>query len=91
MNSQIGADVLQMGGRFVSGAGVSRDGTYSEPSLVIWGLSREQAREIGRKASQDAVFEVVDEEVRLVACFTDQVEALPRRDQTWREPGTGYL
>ena len=91
VNSQIAADVLQMGGRFVLGAGVSPDGTYSEPSLIVWGLAREQAREIGRKANQDAVFEIDDEELRLVACFTDQVEAIPRRDRMSRDVGHGYL
>lgn len=91
VNSQIAADVLQRGGRFVMCAGVSREGNYSEPSLAIWGLSRDQAREIGRRANQDAIFEITPDELRIVSCYTDHIEATPRREGPGATPGAGYL
>jgi hypothetical protein len=91
VNSQIAADVLQRGGRFVMCAGVSRDGNYSEPSLAIWGLSRDQAREIGRRANQDAIFEITPDELRIVSCYTDRIEGAPRREGSGTAPGAGYL
>ena len=91
INSQIAADVLQRGARFVHCEGVARDGTYAEPSLAIWGLSRDQAREIGRKASQDAIFEIEDTELRLVACFTNHAETYPRREGPGPRHEVGYL
>jgi hypothetical protein len=91
INSQIAADVIQRGASFVMCAGVSRDGSYSEPSLAIWGLTREVAREIGRKANQDAIFEIVDEEVRILSCFTDHTETLLRHEGPAPSPELGYL
>lgn len=91
VNSQIAADVLQRGGRFVLCAGVSRDGNYSEPSLAIWGLSRDQAREIGRRANQDAIFEITTDELRIVSCYTDHIESMPRREGSGSMGSAGYI
>jgi hypothetical protein len=78
VNSQIAADVMQLGGKFVQGAGVSSDGTYSEPSLIVWGLDREQMRELARKANQDAIFELTAGEISLVSSYSDRVETFTR-------------
>jgi hypothetical protein len=78
VNSQIAADVMQMGGKFVQGAGVSADGNYSEPSLICWGLDREQMQEIARKANQDAIFELTAGEISLVSSYSDRVETFTR-------------
>ncbi len=91
VNSQIAADVLQRGGRFVLCDGVSRDGNSSEPSLAIWGLSRDQAREIGRRANQDAIFEITPDELRIVSCYTDHIEATPRREGSGSTGAAGYI
>lgn len=78
INAFIAADVLRMGGRFVFGAGRSVDGDHVEPSLVVWGLDRSQARELASRASQDAIFEIDESEVRLVAAFDNRVETWSR-------------
>lgn len=78
VNSQIAADVMQMGGKFVQGAGVSADGNYSEPSLICWGLDREQMQEIARKANQDAIFELTAGEISLISSYSDRVETFTR-------------
>jgi hypothetical protein len=78
VNSHIAADVMRMGGKFVQGAGVSADGNYSEPSLIVWGLDREQMCEIARKASQDAIFELTAGEISLISSYSDRVETFTR-------------
>jgi hypothetical protein len=78
VNRQIAASILEAGGRFVHGHGRSPSGDHTEPSLIAWGLSREDALAIGRRASQDAVFEIEADVVRLVSCVGDDVEEWDR-------------
>lgn len=91
VNSQIASDVMQMGGKFIVGAGVSGDGQYSEPSLVVWGLDREQMCEIARKASQDAIFELTAGEISLVSSYSDRVETFTRLSNVDDHSTPGYL
>lgn len=91
VNSQIAADVMQMGGKFVLGAGVSADGDYSEPSLVVWGLDRDQLREIARKASQDAIFEITANEISLVSSYSSRIETFTRMSNVGDHNMPGYL
>ncbi len=78
VNPQIAREVLMMGGRCVMAVGASAAGDYEEPSVAAWGLTREQATELGRRAGQDAIFEISEDEIRLVACHGDRVESRPR-------------
>ena len=80
INRMIAADVLAEGGQFVLGEGSSLDGNHKEHSLVVWGITREFAAELGRRASQDAIFEIDDMAVRIVACDGDRVEKRGRVD-----------
>jgi hypothetical protein len=82
VNRKIASDILTHGGHFVEGTGGTADGTYVEPSLIAWGLSRETAVQIGRKASQDAIFELDASCVRLLDCWSDRIEELPRISQS---------
>ena len=80
VNRQIAQDIIAKGGRFVHGVGREAhdpDG-YAEPSLVAWGLDRDQAVTMGYRASQDAIVEITDTEVRLVSCFDDYIDVWPR-------------
>lgn len=86
INRMIAADVLAGGGQFVLGEGASPDGTHRERSLVSWGITREFATELGRRASQDAIFEIDDAMVRIVACEDDRVEEMSRRRTDLTEP-----
>lgn len=78
VNRRIANDVLELGGRFVFGRERSVDGSHSEECLVAWGLDRDGALGIGRRAEQDAIFEIDGEQVTLVACFDDRVQVWPR-------------
>jgi len=79
INLAIAEDIIRSGGRFVHGTGRSPDGEHREPSLIAWGLSRAEAVAMGRKANQDAIFEVDAAEVRVVSCIGDRVDRWPRR------------
>jgi hypothetical protein len=79
VNVMIATDILRSGGRFVHGIGRSPDGEHEEPSLVAWDIERCDARTFGQRASQDAIFEIDADEVRLVSCYSDDVETWPRR------------
>lgn len=80
INRSIAEDIIAQGGRFVHGVGraAGDQDDYAEPSLVVWGLDRGQAVTMGYRASQDAIFEITETEVRLVSCFDDTVETWSR-------------
>jgi hypothetical protein len=62
----------------VRGEGVSTETFHSEPSLIIWGITREVALQIGKKAQQDAIFEISAETISIVDCETGFLESHPR-------------
>jgi hypothetical protein len=70
--------VREHGGEFVRGAGTAVDGSHSEPSLVVTGLSRATAVELGRRFGQDAIFELDATTMSLVSCLDDRVETWAR-------------
>jgi len=78
INHRIAVDILQHGGRFVHGVGRSPDGEHREPSLVAWGITREEARIMGRRANQDAIAEIDAGDFRLVSCQNDQTNSWGR-------------
>jgi hypothetical protein len=82
INIAIAEDILRHGARFVQGAGSSLTGDHSEPSLIAWGLTRDEAIEMGAKANQDAVFELDDDTVYLVSCIDETVDTWPRIEAT---------
>jgi hypothetical protein len=77
-NSLLARDVLQQGGRVVLGYGTSSDGEYVEPSIIAWGVDLDFARDLGRRADQEAIFMIDEENVYLTACFYDRTEHWPR-------------
>lgn len=78
INIRIAEDILRHGGRFVHGHGRSPDGKHVEPSIVAWGLSRDEAVRMGRRAKQDSIFEIDADAVRLVSCIGTDVDEWPR-------------
>jgi hypothetical protein len=80
-NSLLARDVLQQGGRVVLGYGTSSDGEYVEPSIIAWGIDLDFARDLGRRADQEAIFMIDEESVYLTACFYDRTEHWPRLAQ----------
>ena len=49
------------------------DGDWEEPGFAVEGLTREEARELGRRFGQHAIFEMQRRELRIVACFEERV------------------
>lgn len=61
-------------GRWVGEAvGVAPDLSYGELSVVVGGLTREEAIDVGRRFRQIAIFEVDHRVVRVVGCLVDGV------------------
>jgi len=79
VNIAIAEDILRHGGRFVWGERHTEGGDGAEECLIAWGLSRDEAVKMGRRASQESVFELDGNQVRLVSCSDQRVEAWPRR------------
>ena len=67
-------------GTTLTGVGFDRD------ILIQSGIERADARLFGQRANQDAIFEVDADEVRLVSCTSDEVEAWPRRPVPDNQP-----
>ena len=78
INRRIAHDVIDAGGRFLHGMGHNPEGTHTERTLIAWGITRDQALTFGRKASQDAIYEVSPDEVRLLSCSNAREESWPR-------------
>lgn len=79
VNPKIARDVLDMGGRCAVGAERDSSHSVSDPAVIAWGLTREQAREIGRRAGQDLIIELTADQLTLVQCCGVREEAIPRR------------
>jgi len=50
-------------------------GSWSEPSFVVPGLSTAGAVQLGREFGQAAIFEITQDELRVIDCANDQVRA----------------
>lgn len=77
-NRRIATRIIDLGGRFLHGHGRSPSGDHAEPSLVAWGVTLEQALELGTAEQQDAIFELTGDEVILHSCIDDHVERWSR-------------
>lgn len=75
---RLAEDILRSGGRFVHGRGSSPSRSQPEQHLIAWGLTRDEARRMGQRANQDAIFEIDQSSVRLVSCSDDSVQTWDR-------------
>ena len=80
--AELAAHLTRAGVGFVRAIGVSGDGSHAEDSLLTWTLTTEDARFLGRRFSQDAVFEIDADNVRVVSCIDDETRARPRKHST---------
>jgi len=78
--AQLVGELYARGAGVQRARGVAADGSYADEGFVVWGLSRGDVLEIGREFAQEAVFEIDEHEVRVVACFEDRVESRPREN-----------
>lgn len=46
--------------------------------MIAWGIDLDFARELGRRADQEAIFIIDEDHVYLTACFYDRTENWPR-------------
>jgi hypothetical protein len=61
--------------------GRSRDRSWWEPGVAIVGVDRDAACSLGHRFGQLAVYEIVDDEVRVVRCTNGEVvRARPRAE-----------
>jgi Protein of unknown function (DUF3293) len=58
--------------------GRSTTTTHQEDSVAVEGLDRAEAIQIGARYEQDAIFEVTDDEVFVLACHESRLTAIPR-------------
>jgi hypothetical protein len=59
-------------------SGHSADWSHEEPSIAVAGLSRDEAKALGARYLQEAVYEVTEDHVAVVACTHDRVVVVAR-------------
>ena len=77
-NRQLAIALAGRGARFAWALGSANDGQHFEEGFITWNLTRDEVLEIGREFRQEAVFELTDDEFRLVHCGTGAVTSAPR-------------
>lgn len=70
--------VAATGAKHQRSVGTSVDTGESEVGLVVWDTDREHVLELARRFHQEAIFEMDEDEVRVIACFDDRYAARPR-------------
>lgn len=85
-NRRLAHDLIELDATFVHAIGNATETGHHEDSLLVWGIDRTMARQLGRRGSQDAIFELTAEEVRLISCVDDRTETWPR--QSAHQPET---
>mgnify|MGYP000850627296 FL=1 len=77
--AELAAHLTRAGVGFVRAIGVAADGSHAEDSLLTWTLTTEDSRFLGRRFSQDAIFEIDADDVRVVSCIDDETRGRPRK------------
>ena len=75
--------------RFCNIEGCSPDLGHREASLAVWGLSLEQALELGRLWKQNAIFWVDEDQLTVVGCRSGREVALGNFLERLRIDGAG--
>ena len=78
-NRALGAELVRRDARFCACDGASRDGEHVEQGYLVWNLDLDTVRELADQFRQEAVFELTDDELRLVHVRTGEVTTAPRR------------
>lgn len=73
-------DLVRDGGRVSGAIGRAYDGSYSEGSLLMWGLPIEAVKYFARRYQQDAVFRLTASTMELISCDDDRRESWPRTE-----------
>jgi hypothetical protein len=66
---QLAAALDDLAALWFPAVGKSPDGTWSENTFAVYGISRDQALEIGVQFEQHAIFEATDEEQIVLGCY----------------------
>ena len=75
-NRELKAALVEEGRIYRPAVNRSPEGRWVEPGFAVERLTREEAREMGRRFGQYAVFEIGKNELRVVACFEERVEVV---------------
>ena len=75
----LGVELVRRGARFCLCDGASRDGDHVERGYLVWNLGLEAVRELAEQFRQESVFELTEDELRLVHVRTGEVTSAPRR------------
>ena len=78
-NRALGVELVRRDARFCACDGASRDGEHVEQGYLVWNLDLDTVRELADQFRQEAVFELTDDELRLVHVRTGEVTTAPRR------------
>jgi len=78
-NRVLGVELVRRGARFCLCDGASRDGEHVERGYLVWNLDLDTIRDLAEEFRQEAVFELTDDELRLVHVRTGEVTTAPRR------------
>jgi hypothetical protein len=79
-NSRLAAALVRSRAGFCRALGTSGDGTHSEESFLVWGVTVETAVEVAAEFGQDAVFELTDDRVSVVGVAVDRRSGRGRLD-----------
>ena len=64
--------------------GASRDLMHQEPSFAVWGISLEEALEVGRTFHQNAIFWIERGQIDVVSCTTNDRQRIGFWDVHWK-------
>lgn len=78
-NRRLAVELARLDARFCSCAGEARDVDYVEQGFLVWNLELDTIRRVAEQFRQEAVFELTDEELRLVHVASGSATAAPRR------------
>ena len=89
-NNELRNRLSAMGHRPVRALGADPDSDYAEESLAVVGLSRRQAKKIGRDYRQVAIFEISHSTQAVVGCFSNWIVSRPFLRPSAAEVGTAH-
>lgn len=77
-NLELAVEIAKLNGRFCACAAEARNAEHVEVGYLIWNLPQESIVYLAQKFRQEAVFEITDDELRLLNLRTGDVTSAPR-------------
>jgi hypothetical protein len=80
-NAKLAYELVAAGKRSIGAVGRAADGTFRDEGFLVWDIDRLTVQALGRQFGQEAIFELDADEVRIIGCFNDRVDAHPRQSR----------